>query len=52
MSDMTEALNKQTKTAVSKAWLSVKGALGMGASKESGKVSHGGATYLFVWPSI
>ena len=38
--DMTEELNKQTKTAVSKAWLSVKGALGMGASKDHEKVIH------------
>lgn len=38
--DMTEALNKQTKTAVSRAWLSVKGAPGMGNSKDHGNVSH------------
>ena len=38
MFDMTEALNKQTKSAVSKAWLTVKGALGMGASKDAEKV--------------
>ena len=51
MFDMTKALNRQTKTAVSKAWLSVKGALGMGASKDPEKVSNNGVTYMCVWPS-
>jgi hypothetical protein len=36
--EMMETLNKQTKTAVSKAWRSVKGNLGMDISKDSRKV--------------
>ena len=42
---MIETLNKQTKTAASKAWRSVKGALGMDLSKDSKKVICDCTTY-------
>ena len=44
--EMTEILNKQTKTVVSKAWLSVKGALGMDIRKDPKKVNHDATIYI------